>query len=176
MVTGSWHESMRSTSARQSLRSGVASVETQLAHDELVEPLVVHEQRHLVDVVGVGGRDHGLRLDVAEQRDLVADVPRERFLGAGHDDVGLDADLAQLGDAVLGRLGLGFADDADHRHQRDVDVEHVVAADVFAELADGFEERQAFDVADGAADLGDEHVDVELLARRCTRLLISLVM
>ena len=42
-------------------------------------------------------------------------------------------------------------------------VEHVVAADVLAELADRLEEGQALDVAHGAADLGDEHVDLELL-------------
>ena len=44
-----------------------------------------------------------------------------------------------------------------------MDVEHVVAPDVLAELADRLEERQALDVADRAADLGDQHVDVELL-------------
>ncbi len=59
---------------------------------------------------------------------------------------------------MLRRLGLELADDADDRHQRDVDVQHVLAPDVLAELADRLEERQALDVADGAADLDDEHV------------------
>ena len=39
-------------------------------------------------------------------------------------------------------------------------VEHVVAADVLAELPDRLEEREDLDVADGAADLGDHDVDV----------------
>ena len=39
-------------------------------------------------------------------------------------------------------------------------IQAVLAADVERELADRFEERQAFDVADGAADLGDDDVDV----------------
>ena len=39
-------------------------------------------------------------------------------------------------------------------------VEHVVAADVFAELPDRLEERQDLDVADRPADLGDHDVDV----------------
>ncbi len=108
-----------------------------------------------------GADDDGVGVDVAEQGDLLADALVERLLGAGDDDVGLDADLAQLGDRVLGRLGLRLADHADHRHQGDVDVEDVLAADVLAELADRLEEGQALDVADGAADLGDEHVDVE---------------
>ncbi len=103
-------------------------------------------------------------LDVAEQGDLVAQPARHRLLRAHDDDVGLYADLAQLGDRVLRRLGLLLAHHADDRHQRDVDVEHVVAPDVFAELADGLQERQALDVADGAPDLGDEHVHLQLLA------------
>ena len=36
----------------------------------------------------------------------------------------------------------------------------VVAALFVAHLADGFEERQRFDIADGAADLGDHHVHI----------------
>ena len=39
-----------------------------------------------------------------------------------------------------------------------MDVEHVAATDVLAHLADGLEERQALDVADGAADLDDDDV------------------
>ena len=49
---------------------------------------------------------------------------------------------------------------SDERHQRDVHVEDVVAADILAELPDGLEERQDLDVADRAADLGDDHVDI----------------
>ncbi len=41
-------------------------------------------------------------------------------------------------------------------HEREVDVERVVAADVLPELPDRLEERQALDVADRAADF-DEH-------------------
>ena len=45
-------------------------------------PLAVHEQRHLVDVVGVARRDDRVRVDVAEQGDLLADALRQRLLGA----------------------------------------------------------------------------------------------
>ena len=59
-------------------------------------------------------------------------------------------------------VGLVFSspDGADVGHQRDVQEEAVVPADVVADLASGLEERQRLDVADGAADLGDHHVDV----------------
>ena len=43
-------------------------------------------------------------------------------------------------------------------HQREVDEERVVAADLLAELADRLEERERFDVADRAADLDDHDV------------------
>ena len=81
-------------------------------------------------------------------------------VGAADDRVGLDADRAQRGDRVLGRLGLQLAGRADVGHQRDVQEEAVVAADVVADLAGRLEERQRLDVADGAADLGDHDVDV----------------
>ena len=43
-------------------------------------------------------------------------------------------------------------------HEGDVEEEHAVAAQVVAHLAGGLEERQRLDVADGAADLGDDDV------------------
>ena len=41
-----------------------------------------------------------------------------------------------------------------------MNVDHVFLAHVGFELADRLEERKAFDVADGAADLDDHHVDI----------------
>jgi hypothetical protein len=43
-----------------------------------------------------------------------------------------------------------------------VQEEHVVAADVVTDLPSGLQERQRLDVADGAADLGDDDVDAVL--------------
>ena len=99
-------------------------------------------------------------------------------VGAADDRVGLDADGAQRGDRVLGRLGLQLAGRPDVGHQRDVQEEAVVAADVVAHLAGGLEERQRLDVADRAADLGDHDVDVAVGAGAIARIrsLISLVM
>ncbi len=150
-------------------------VETQaLAHDG-VEALLVEDQRQLVDVAGVGGVHDSVVVDVAEVRDLALQVGAEGRLAAAHDDVGLDAAAAQFGDRVLGGLGLLLSGRTDERHQRDVDVADVVAADVLAELAQRLEEREDLDVADGAADLGDDDVDV-LGGETVDRLLISSVM
>ena len=81
-------------------------------------------------------------------------------VAAADDGVGLDADLAQRGHRVLGRLGLQLPAGTDVGHQRDVQEEHVLPADVVPDLAGGLEERQRLDVADRAADLVDHHVDV----------------
>ena len=83
-----------------------------------------------------------------------------RVVRAEDDDVGLDADPAQLLDRVLGRLRLELAGRGEGRQQRDVDVQDVGPADVLAHLADRLEERQALDVADGPADLDDHDVRV----------------
>ena len=82
------------------------------------------------------------------------------MLGAADQDVGLDADLPQDPDRVLRRLGLELAGGFQVRDQRQVNIQAVLPADVERELADRFQERQALDVADRAADLGDHDVDV----------------
>ena len=131
-----------------------------LAKDELVDALRVEPERHLVDVVHVVGGDHRLDRKAREQRDLATNVGRQLGLGAAHDHVGRDADPSQLVDRVLRRLGLQLARVADVGDQRQVDEHAAPAADVDRELADRLQERQRLDVADRAADLGDDEVDV----------------
>ena len=84
----------------------------------------------------------------------------EEPIGPAEQDVRLNPDRSQIADAVLRRLGLELAGGADERHQREMNVERVVAPDILAELADRFQERQALDVADRAADLDQDDVDV----------------
>ena len=138
----------------------VAERQAEPAHDVGVQALGVQHLRDVVDRRRVDRGDHGLLVDVAHQRDLALDRRRDVAVGAQHDRVGLDADAAQRGDGVLGRLGLQLAGRADVGQQRDVHEEDVVAADLVADLADGLQERQRLDVADRAADLGDDDVDV----------------
>ena len=83
-----------------------------------------------------------------------------RVLGPTDQDVRLDADLAECADGVLRRLGLQLGRRLQVGDQRQVDVHAVFPADVEGELADRLQERQALDVADGSADLGDHDVDV----------------
>src|SRR3984893_689981 len=131
--------------------------------DELVEPLGAEDVRHEVDVRDVRTCDHRLAIDVGEERDLLADVVAELLARARHDDVGVDPDAPQLVDGVLRRLRLQLAGGLDVRDERDMQVEHVLRADLAAKLADRLEERERLDVADGAADLRDDDVRRRLL-------------
>ncbi len=134
--------------------------DAELAADDVVEALRGQRARDLVDRVGIERRDDGVGRDVGEQRDLAPVAVGDRPVGAAQHDVGLDADLAQLLHRVLRRLGLHLAGRRDEGHQRQVDVADVVAAERDAHLPNCLEERQRLDVADGAADLDDEHLGV----------------
>ena len=149
----------RQSASHSSSLLGVTS-SPKCSQHELVEVLLAQAQRHGVEVRHVLGGDHGALVEVGEERDLGAQLARQRAGRARHDDVGRDTDAAQLVDRVLRGLGLELARGLDHRHERDVQVEHVVAAELRAQLADGLEERQALDVADRAADLDEHDVDV----------------
>ena len=61
---------------------------------------------------------------------------------------------------MLRRFGLQFTGRLQVGDQGQVDVEAVLLADIERELANRFQKRQAFDVADGTADFGDHHVNV----------------
>ena len=61
---------------------------------------------------------------------------------------------------MLGGLGFEFLRGGDPGDEGDVDEAGVVAAEVLAHLADGFEEGEGFDVAYGAADFDDGDVAV----------------
>ena len=146
--------------SRQPSRSAARRVEAEVLEHEVVDALALEGQRALVDVRDVVGRDDRLDRQAREQRDLLADVGRQRRLRAADEHVGLDADPPQLVDRVLRRLRLQLAGVVDVGHERQVDEHAAPPADVDRELADRLEERQRLDVADGAADLGDHEVDV----------------
>ena len=140
--------------------------EADLVHHEAVDLVAAEVERAFVNrVVHIAEGDDVLALDVAEHGDLLPVVLIEVRLGAADDDVRLDADLAELGDRLLGGLGFHLAGGLDVGQQRDVDEADVFLADFERELAQGLEEKQAFHVADGAADLGDEHIHVRIVRR-----------
>jgi hypothetical protein len=138
----------------------LGAIEVQQAADVGVEALVVEGERDLVEVGGVHVGDDTFLGDVAKEGDLGFQASRDGPVAAEHDDVGLDPSRTQFGDRVLGRLGLLFSRGAEVGDQGHVHIAHVVAPHVLSELADRLQEREDFDVAHRAADLGDDDVGV----------------
>ena len=116
-------------------------------------------QRDVVDVARVERGNDRRFADVAEQRDLLALALGQRPVAAAQQHFGLDAEAGELAHRLLGRLGLQLARGRDPRHERGVDADRIVAAEIVPKLADRFDERQAFDVADRPADLADDEVE-----------------
>ena len=155
---------------------GLGRINVEETANEFVQSLLMQEERHFVNGMRHVTRfDYGVQADIAEQGELLPDVGVERAFGAAKENLRLETDLAQLGDALLGRFGLEFACGANVGHEGDVHVDHVFGPDFENELPDGFEEGQAFDIADGAADFRDDDVDLFGSATCRMRALISSV-
>ncbi len=135
-------------------------VDVEVLEQLRVEADLVIGERHTIDRVEVERGDHPLRRHVAEQADLAPVVLGNRMRGAAQQDIRLDADGPQLLHRMLRRLGLQLPRRIDIGHQRQMDEGRVIAAEIVAELADRLEERQAFDVADRAADLDQQEVEI----------------
>ena len=84
------------------------------------------------------------------------------MIGAANDHIGGDPHAPQLHYRMLGRLGLHLAGGANMRQQRDMDVQHIIAANILAHLANSFEERQPFNIANCAANFDDHDIGVGL--------------
>ena len=149
-------------------------VHVELLERDLVETFLLHHQRDFVDCRRCAVLDDSFRLHVAEHGNLVLHLLGDRLLRAADEDVRLDADGAQLLDAVLRRLRLELASCRDVRQERDMDVERIVRADFLLDLADGLEERLALDIADRTADLRDDDISAVCL-RHVVDLLLDLV-
>ena len=133
-------------------------LEAELLDDVGVEALLVEHGRDVVDRRHVHRVDHGALIDVAHQGDLALVRLGDDPIAAEHQRIRLDADGPQRGDRVLRGLGLLLPRGAHVGNQRHVDEEHVAASELVAHLASGLDERLGLDVADRAADLGDDHV------------------
>ena len=142
-----------------------AVVKAEFFEGDAVEAFVSQHKRYFIDAGCGEVVDDCIWFYVAEEGDLSLHVFRECLDGAAYDDVRLDADGAEFLDGVLGRLGFQFVCCFDVWHEGDVDVEYVISVrHVLLDLTDGFEEWQGFDIADGAADFGDDDVCIVIAA------------
>src|SRR5579883_3437143 len=138
---------------------GAVAVDVEVVQDRPVEPLVAEDERDLVDrVLHVLLDEARVEVHVAEEGDLLAHLLGDVAFAPADEDVGLDTDLAELSDRVLGRLRLELARGPEIRQESQVDEEVVAAPELPRELTDRLEEGEALDVADRAADLADDDV------------------
>jgi hypothetical protein len=101
-----------------------------------------------------------LDIHIAEQSDLFSLFARDALFASADEHVGLDTDLTELPDGVLGRFGFDLCGGFEVWNQGEVDEQAVLATDVLWELPNCFEEWQAFDVTDGSTDFGDHDIGV----------------
>ena len=85
---------------------------------------------------------------------------RNRHLRSAYEDVGDDADVAQLSDGMLRRLCLELARGLEIRDERQMHEARVLGPDLEAELPRRLEEGERLDVAGNAADLAEYDVAV----------------
>ena len=133
------------------------SFKAKVTADNGIQPMAVQHQRCLIQAVHGIVLDDAVLLDVAEQGNLVLYALLQRPVHPRHDDVRMDAQGLQLLDRMLGRFGFELVGAAEVRHQCHMD-EQAVSRLLQRDLADRLDEGLAFDVTDGAADLGDQDI------------------
>ena len=139
-------------------------VQAQETANEVIDAFALKHERDFVDgVVDVFFFDDGLERDVAKKGDFLANIFVERFFAATDNDVRRDTDFAEFGDGLLSGFGLEFAGGFDEGDVSNVEEDGVVVANLEGEFANGFEKREALDVAGGAADFGDDNIRLGLL-------------
>ena len=134
--------------------------EAQLPAHHLIQALLRHQQGDLIQGLGGGVLDDAVRLHIAEQGDLPADILRDGRVAPAHQDVRLDAQGEQLLHGVLGGLALQLAAAGDLDDERHMDEHHVAVGPLGSHLADGLQEGLRLNVAHSAADLGDDHIHI----------------
>jgi hypothetical protein len=141
------------------LHVGGTILQTEQASDLRVETFLAELHRDFVDGFHIfHGDDAGL-IDIAEESDLAFEINGNVAIAAAEKNVGLNPDAEHFLDAVLRGFGLEFTSSGNVRDKSDVNEESVFGAEFEAHLANGFEEREGFDVTDGAADFDDDDID-----------------
>ena len=138
-------------------------IQTQALANAQVKVLLGKQLRNIVNARAVLVGKDAISVDVAEACDLSADSVIDMVVGAQHDDIGLDAKAAELLDGMLRGLGLDLVGGGDIGNERHVNVADVLGAGLLAVLADGLDKRLRLDVADRAAQLGDDYIGAGLL-------------
>ncbi|KAF5027940.1 hypothetical protein DSECCO2_664250 [anaerobic digester metagenome] len=143
---------------------GGGTVQTEFFDDDSVHAFGDEVQRHLINGFGVNDLDHSFLFHVAEKGNFVHHILGHILFHPAGDDIGMDSDAPQFMNTVLGRFCFCFTGSVEIGYQGTMDIEHIFRSDFPFHLANGLQERQGFDIADGAADLGDHHIGIAVFA------------
>ena len=138
-------------------------VDAQLPADHRGKVELLQHQRRFIQA---GQRDvlnDAVGLYIAEHGDFLKNRRLQRLVAPEDDEVGIDPHALKLLDRVLGGLGLVLIGAPEEGHQRHMDKEAVLPAHLQRDLPDSLQKGLGLNIADGAADLGDDHVGVRLL-------------
>src|SRR5580704_4630010 len=141
------------------LHVGGALFEAEEADDLRVEAFFAELDGDFVNCFHVFHGNNAGFGDVAEEGYFFLEILGDVAIASAKKDIGLNADAEHFFDRMLGRLGLEFAGGGDVGNESDVNEQRVFGSEFEAHLANGFEERQGFDVADCASDFDDDNVD-----------------
>ncbi|MNH95387.1 hypothetical protein D3C73_480280 [compost metagenome] len=136
----------------------------QVVDYDLIKPFFAKVQRHLVECIRITALHNRTRIDITEEGDFGFHIVRQLMLCTANDDIRLNPDTAKFFDTVLSRLGLHFTGSLDIRDQSNVNIHHVLASNITLDLADGFQERQTFDIPNRAPDLCNHDIRASFAA------------
>ena len=131
-----------------------------------VQPFTVILQWHGIDRGCVQCRNHGLLSHVTELRDLAPFAVGDWVFRPAKQDIGLDPEARQFAYRMLGRLRLQLTRRSNIGHEGDMHAQRLPWLQLISKLADGFHERQPFDIADSAADLTQDEIVIVLPGKR----------
>ena len=137
---------------------GIALLEPEAVEHLDVKALVEERARNLVDTRGILAREDVIELDIAEHRDLLAQLGADLVIAPEHEEVRLDAERLELLDRMLRGLRLELVCGSDVRNKGHVDEADVLCALLTAPLAHGLDEGLGLDIAYRAANLGDDDI------------------
>ena len=119
----------------------------------------------MVNGPGVERGDHPLLAHVAELRDFAFFVLGNFHLRTAQHNIGLNAVFLQLFDRMLGRFGFQFSGGRNIGQQRQMYKHRPFAPEFICQLADRFQIRLPFNVADGSPDFAQDKIFVRQVGK-----------
>ena len=132
--------------------------DTQQVAYGLVHSLFMKQERHFINASGCTVLKNAVRGYAAEQSDLAADLPRNRFFTAADDHIRLNPQSRQLLDGMLRGFGFQLSGRLKIGNQRHVNIQDIFPAHFRAQLPCGFQKRQGFNVSHRAPDFRYDYI------------------